>query len=57
MHDVPAYLCPSRVTVLALKFVYYVYLDGKNAALSSTSDYISTIAYRKAKGDEYRLAG
>jgi hypothetical protein len=37
--------------------VYYMYLDGKNAALSSTSDYISTIAYRKAKGDEYRLAG
>lgn len=46
---------PGIYSSFALKFVSY--LDGKKAALRSMPEDISILAYEKAKGDYYRLAG
>jgi hypothetical protein len=52
VHTVGIY---NAITVLALKFVYY--LDGKKAVMSSMPDDTSILSYEKAEGNYCRLAG
>jgi hypothetical protein len=45
----------NDITVLALKFVYY--LDDKKVAISCMPDDTSILSYEKAEGNYCRLAG
>jgi hypothetical protein len=52
VHTVGIY---NSITVLALKFVYY--LDGKKVAISRMPDDTSILSYEKAEGNYCHLAG
>jgi hypothetical protein len=45
----------SWSTVLALKFGYYYYLDGKKTSLVSVSGDIGILAYDETRGDRWYL--